>query len=335
MPQQVEGHTFPIHLEWLGGRNTFQQSNFSVRNAYICLEDMKDSDVIMPLVLEKCGDRVIFRTNDEAMGKDFDLNAIVNVHIFPSDPTYAVFEISSINGPSRLEVLHAPGNEPLKQIYDFLFTRNFVQPPAPIQPEGENSPASSTSDTYEAPETGQPATNGVSTPEVQTEESYEEVAVKLVEESINGHGSPLPSLEMEVSVQVKNEITSEEVEKLRSSSSTTSVSSDTNVNKIENEDVSVEFVVDESDARPQEVHEVKAPRTIEVSRPRQFGKLRLLTNIIAEEGIDTRHYHDDGRLYVVSSKAFRPSKIRPLSAGNSVTEDGTGSTKYVRKVYRK
>ncbi|KAL5112098.1 hypothetical protein TcWFU_005169 [Taenia crassiceps] len=298
MPQQVEGHIFPIHLEWLGGRNTFQQSNFSVRNAYICLEDMKDSDVIMPVELEKCGDRVIFRTNNETMEKDFDLSAIV---------------------------LHAPGNEPLKQVHDFLFTRNFAQPPAPIQPRGENSPAISTSDTYEAPETGQPATNGVSTPEPQTEEGYEEVAVKLVEETINGHESSLASSEMGVPVQVKDEVAGEEVGKLRSSPSTTSVSSDTNLDKLQKEDILAKPVDDESDLRPQKLHEIEAPRTIEVSRPRHFGKLHLLTNIIAEEGIDTRHYHDDGRLYVVSWRAFRSSKCRSLSGGNSTAEDGTGS----------
>ncbi|KAL5963013.1 hypothetical protein TSMEX_009202 [Taenia solium] len=325
MPQQVEGQIFPIPLEWLGGRNTFQQSNFSVRNAHICLEDMKDSEVILPVVLEKRGDQVIFRTSNETIGKDFDLSAIANVHVFPSDPTYAVFEIASKNGPSRFEVLRAPGNEPLKQVYDFLFTRNFTQPPAPIRPEGENHPASFTSDTYEAPETEQPVTNGVSTPEMQTEEGYEEVAVKLVDETINGHKNSLPSSEMEVPTQVKDEIAGEEVGKLRSSPSTTSVSSDTNVDKVQNEDVLVESDDDEPEKRPQGVHEVEAPRTIEVSRPRHFGKLRLLTNIIAEERIDTRHYHDDGRLYVVSEKAFRSSKTRPLSTDSIVKEFGTGS----------
>ncbi|VDM30676.1 unnamed protein product [Hydatigera taeniaeformis] len=326
MPQQVEGHIFPIHLEWLGGRNTFQQSNFSVRNAYICLEDMKDSDIVMPIVLEKRGDQVIFRTDNETMGKDFGLSAIVNVHVFPSDPNYAVLEISSSNGPSRFEVLHAPGNEPLKQLYDFLFARNFAYPPASDQPREENSPIPSTSDTYEAPETEQPATNGVSTPEMQTEEGYEEVAVKLVDETINGHESSSPASGMEVPVQTKDEIANKEVGRLRSSPSTTSVSSDTNVDMKHNADTSVESVKDESDSRHQKVLEVEAPRTIEVSRPRHFGKLRLLTNIIVEEGLDTRHQRDDGRVYVVSRKAFRSSKIRPFSTDSSVLEDETGST---------
>ncbi|EUB63588.1 hypothetical protein ECG_00882 [Echinococcus granulosus] len=326
MSQQVGSQIFPIHLEWLGGRNTFQQSNFSVRNAHICLEDMKDSDVIMPVTLVKHGDKVIFRTNNERMGKDFNLSNIVNIHVFTSDPTYAVFEISSNNGPYRFEVIHAPGNETLNQVHDFLFTRNFAYASAQILPRKENSPTSSNSDTYEAPETGQPATNGVSTPELQTEEGYEEVAVKLVDQMINGHESPSTSPEVEDPVQVKDEVASEEVGKTRSSSSTTSVSSDTNIEKIQKEDNSVVSDNWESRINHQEVNEAEAPRTIEVSRPRHFCKLRLLTNIIAEEGIDTRHYHDDGRLYVVSRIAFQSTKIRPLPTKASVTEDESVST---------
>lgn len=344
MPQEVQVQIFPFQLEWMGGRNTLQQSAFSMRNAYICLEDMKESDVILPLIIEKYGERMAFRTSNELLGKDFDINSITQIHFFPAYPTYAVFEIAYPDGPSRFEVVRAPSDGTLNHLNDFLFKEEFSFPSAPLLPRGENSNSSaSTSDAYEAAENSQPVINGVSTPEFQTEEAYEEVALKLVDETIEERVNSESNLEVELPMEpaAKEETVTNEVGKTRSSLSTTSISSDTNVGSEKNKVTTEEIANGEPDIELEEGTENDQTQPIGFSKTSRFAKLCLLKDIIAEEKIDTKHFRDDGRVYMVTRPMEESSKIKLLpidTVGRGVTtfkKYGLKFNRYFIHIYRR
>ncbi|KAM7541313.1 hypothetical protein Aperf_G00000036833 [Anoplocephala perfoliata] len=305
--QQPEGQVFPIQLEWLGGRSTIQQSLFSARNAQICLEDMKESERAMPVMLGKQGNQISLRTNDN-MVNFIDLNDITQVHCFNKDLNYAVFEISANDGSARFEVFQAPGGESLKSIQDFLSGQDYTNRSAPSPPEEpQNGVTLPVPEPYEAQGPPQPATNGVSTPDSQMEEGYEELGRNRVDEA--------GAKESEGQLEGEEEV--EAVDKARSSPSTTSVSSDGHPDDRNQEDTDKEESV-LAEEEPRELQnqqrQQKEPKQIEVSQPQKFGKLRSLTEIIAEEQIDTKHYRDDGLLYVISNKGPKLPKGRSSSS---------------------
>lgn len=355
MPQQqLVGQVFPIQLEWLGGRSTFQQSQFSARNARICLEDMKESEQIMPVILEKHGAQIAFRTDNQIVSI-IDLDDIVQVHCFPKDPSYAVFEIIAHTGSARFEVVRAPGGESLKSIHNFLFTYAYANQSLPVLPvESNNESTPPVPDAYEAQEPTQPATNGIFTPEFQIEEGYEEVAVNRVgavveaaETLKNPLARAMPSPVEHEEEEEEEERVVEEVDKTRSSPSTTSVSSDSHPNDKNPEIISDELLHSSNDSDKEDSILVEEDleehkklqqqqeklKTIEVSKPRKFGKLQTLTEIIAEEKIDTKHYQDDGRLYVVSKKAPKLSNSRPPSSQASGFSESHKPNKYVHQFF--
>ncbi|VDD83314.1 unnamed protein product [Mesocestoides corti] len=282
------------------------------------MEDMKESDSATPIVLEKAAGKLIIRTNDNALKKDFDLSAVKQFHCFPSDPQYGVLEICYDDGPARLEVLRAPNREVIEQVHNFIFMKDFAYPPPPVLSKVETP---SLPDSYERPESGQHFTNGVSTLEFHTEEGYEEVALKLVDETLNQSVSPVLIPE------------GDQVKRTRSTSSTSSVSSDSQRGEENNDEVSTE----QSDREPAvEPQVTKEPETKHFTRPsseRRFGKLRLLSDLIEEECLCQKHNHDDGRLYIVSKKPSDASKIRPLYNGVTILEGHSYPKKYVYNIY--
>ncbi|KAM3174797.1 hypothetical protein ACTXT7_009796 [Hymenolepis weldensis] len=318
-PQQIESQVFPFQLEWIGGRSTFSQSPFSARNALICLEDMKESEVVLPIILVKTQNQVVFRPGNKMMEKVFDLNDIVQIHWFPNDPNYAIFEINLYDGSASFEVVRTPGNESLKNLQDFAYTS------APVLPKQNNESLASVSDGYEAPEPTQPAIDGSVSLNFQNTGGYEEVAMQNIDETINKHASPASRPgDTPSAMEVKAEISVEEVDRAREIPPATSISPDTPRNRgieeipVELIDEAKEGDIDKSTSKnegliqeqPQQQINAKA----EASKHQQFAKMVTLKELIAEERIDTKNYHDDGRFYVVSKKGPKPSNRKSFNS---------------------
>lgn len=342
-PQQVESQVFPFQLEWIGGRSTFSQSSFSARNALICLEDMKESEVALPISLLKTQNQVVFRSGNKMMEKVFDLDDIVQIHCFPTDPTHAIFEINLYDGSARFEVVRTPGNESLKSLQDFVFTHNFAYTSAPVLPKQNNESSASVSDGYEAPELTQPATDGGVSLNFQTTEGYEEVAMQNVDEPINKLPSPASrSGDTPSAMEVKAENSVEEVDRAREIPPATPISSDTRMN-MGTEGIPVELIhgAKEDDAdedtsknegliqeQPQQKQRnVKA----EASKHQKFAKMVTLKELIAEERIDTQNYHDDGKFYVVSKKGPKPSNRKSFNSQSNGYSEKKSSKRYVEQ----
>nr|CDS32109.1 expressed protein [Hymenolepis microstoma] len=320
--QLVESQVFPIQLEWIGGRSTFIQGPFSVRNAYICLEDMKEQNVAIPLIIEKMQNLVVFRQGNRTMDKVLELEDIVQIHCFPTDPNYAIFEINEHDGSARFEVIRAPENESLKILQDFIFTPHFAGPSAPVLPEqNANCPAYHE---YETPKPNQIVTNDGASPNFQVTEDYEGMAAQIIDETINESASPAArSRDSPSAMGTKAEISVKEVDRSRETPSTTSVSSDTPVNSGHPQEFTVELINEETEdstqqepQKQQQQQQERPPKAV-TSNQRKFAKVVTLTEIIAEEGINTQNYCDDGKFYVVSRKGPRPSNPKSFKLQSS------------------
>ncbi|VDL18937.1 unnamed protein product [Hymenolepis diminuta] len=325
-PQQVESQVFPFQLEWIGGRSTFSQSPFSARNALICLEDMKESEVILPIILVKTQNQVIFRPGNKMMEKVFELDDIVQIHCFPTDPNHAIFEINLYDGSARFEVVRTPGNESLKNLQDFVFTRNFAYTSASVLPKQNNESSAPVSDGYEAPEPTQPAIDEGVSMNFQTAEGYEDVAMQNVDEPINKLPSPASRSEDTLSaMEVKAKNSVEEVDRARQIPPAIPISSDTRKNR-STEEIPVELIheaeegdVDEDKSEnegliQEQPQQKQRHAKAEASKHQKFAKMVTLKEFIAEERIDTRNYHDDGKFYVVSKKGPKPSNRKSFNS---------------------
>ncbi|VDN97088.1 unnamed protein product [Rodentolepis nana] len=332
--QVVESQVFPIQLEWIGGRSTFIQSSFSPRNAYICLEDMKEQHIAVPVVIEKMKNLVVFRQDNRMMDKVFEIKDIVQIHCFPTDPNYAIFEINEHDGSARFEVIRAPENESLKVLQDFIFTPHFVNPSAPVLPEQNAESSSPVSDGYETPKPIQTVTNDGTSPNFQVTDGYEGMEVQIIDETINERVTPASRSKDSPGVgETKAEISVKEVDRSRETPSTTSVSSDTLIKSRQPEDFTVELI-HESPLRnekltQQEPEQQQRPLKTVTIKQRKFAKLVTLKELITEEGINTQNYFDDGKFYVISRKGPKGSFPKSFGLQSSEYSKNQPQNRYV------
>lgn len=320
--QQVEriGQIFPSSLEWLGGRTTIQGSAFSARNAHICMKDMMEEDEQRAsIMLEICAGKLLFRSGT-TVHSEFDLSAIQQIHIFSTDPEYAVLEICEANAPARMEVLRAQNREVLQQICNFILQKEIKYPAAPTAPWEEDAAKSreaetqpSFVDSYAAPDTDHPVSNGASTPEFQMEEGYEEMARQIIEDSLN-----MPEI-----------LQSQEHNEPRSRS-TTSASSDS--------DGHTPISIDHTEARQElSVPPIGKPEPkkneIPAKKDRSFGKVRLLEDLIAEDRICKKKHADDERVFLLTKKAPSKPKVTALHSNIMIMHEWPYPKKYVSKLY--
>ncbi|VDL94349.1 unnamed protein product [Schistocephalus solidus] len=358
---------FPEALEWLGGRNTIHQNPFSARNAMICLTDMLERNAPEPVTLEIFGDKFIIRPQ-RSVARDFDLDAIKNVHIFPTHAEYAVLEICPEQGHSRLEVLKGFNEHVINSVQAFLsgVEGHLPKPSAPKyrkspSPTPEREKNRSFVESYTENESERPSIteDEERTPEYQNDDGYEEVAQQLINTTLQESVSARES-EEERALERQREIEhnqdgfvdrmspqKEEEEDERSQATTSSVSDSA-------DDDAREFQRQTRDSSPQNVtktpeissddHEIEMNgkelvfqvhpgEEVWKKSGRKMGKPKLLVDLVDMDKICYKHTKDDGRLYVVTKKTDNIARIKPLHSDIVLYEKRHMPKKYVAQLY--